>query len=76
MLLDLIKVRVVAPLDPCPVGLSTHVDLDHRLDVVSGKLAAFYDPDSDLLGKTRSLEVDKLSAVSIKLCVTNSDRLC
>lgn len=44
----LIKEGVVSPLDPCPVGLSTHTDLHHRLDVVARQLTGLNDPNTDL----------------------------
>lgn len=50
----LIKERVVPPLDPGPVGLSTHMDLHHGFDVVSRQLTGLDDPNTNLRGKTRA----------------------
>lgn len=44
----LIKEGVVSPLDPCPVGLSTHINLHHRLDVVARQLTGLNDPHTNL----------------------------
>lgn len=47
----LIKERVVPPLDPGPVGLSTHMDLHHRFDVVSRQLTGLNDSNTNLRAK-------------------------
>lgn len=47
----LIKEGVVTPLDPCPVGLSTHVDLHHGFDVIPRQLTGLDDPNTDLKDK-------------------------
>ncbi|TNN74622.1 hypothetical protein EYF80_015169 [Liparis tanakae] len=44
----LVKEGVVPPLDPRPVGLSTHVHLHHWFDVVARQLAGLDDSDTDL----------------------------
>lgn len=60
----LIKERVVPPLDPGPVGLSTHMDLHHRFDVVSRQLTGLDDPNTNLRGGKKK----KKRAVQLLLC--------
>lgn len=50
---DLVEERVVPPLDPGPVGLSTHVDLHHRFDVVPRELTGLNDPNTNLREKKK-----------------------
>lgn len=54
----LIKERVVSPLDPGPVGLSTHMDLHYGFDVVSRQLTGLDDPNTNLRKKNKT---DQLS---------------
>lgn len=56
----LIKERVVPPLDPGPVGLSTHMDLHHGFDVVSRQLTGLDDPNTNLR-KKKEKKKDQLS---------------
>lgn len=47
----LIKERVVPPLDPGPVGLSTRMDFHHGFDVVARQLTGLNDPNTYLREK-------------------------
>ncbi len=49
----LIEEGVVSPLDPCPVGLSAHINLHHWLDVVARQLTSLDDPDTNLKDKEK-----------------------
>lgn len=57
----LIKERVVPPLDPGPVGLSTHMDLHHRFDVVSRQLTGLDDPNTNLRGGKKKIKIERCS---------------
>ena len=44
----LVKVGIISSSDSCPVGLSTHIHLHHRPDVIARKLSTLDNPDTNL----------------------------